>query len=179
MNIIGIDCALRKTGITVLNNNTKSFYYFNNFTYQEEFKHDYRSAIHNKLAIKKFLKEELIPELKPQQNMFVIEALPSGGHYKTSMIISATRNNWYHAIDELSIEGVLKEQPVVLSPSVAEWKSKVLKKHNLKKTLTTQVIRNLYYDTKKYNFQELMFFDIDILDASGLSIFGSLTLEKK
>lgn len=175
MYIIGIDVAIRRTGVAALNTETKKISNYKYVHYiRYKFDDTYESSIRYydfiSLELKKFMSE--IPSSKVA---FVVESLPAGGHYATTIKISNAKINWYHAIKNWIESNTDYTLVTILSPIVNTWKKKVLGRHNTPKQDTEYVMRKLYTD--KYYIPDVVYNDVDMIDAAALAIYGDLVIQ--
>jgi len=170
MLIIGFDIAVRKSGISVLDTENLNISNYFLLDYKEVFDDTYVSAVKHK----KFLSEQVnkfmlnLPVDKPI--VFVVESLPSGGTFATSIKIAVAKTNLFHVLTDV-IESNKYSNISVITTTVYEWKKSVFGSHNFKKELTSQKLRDSY--SAKISIPEVVFGNGDLSDATSLSIFGA------
>lgn len=164
--IVGIDVALKTTGIAVLQDDPLEFIESGLIKYEKKMttgtydeSEDYFNVVKNKL-------KEFIPHTY-RSILFVIEGLPRYGHYKTAIKISIARVNFYRAISEFYNNINVK----VVVPEVHVWKKNLLGRANAGKLFTKEYLLNDY----RYipGVEKVVSHD-DTMDAGALTLWGLL-----
>jgi len=163
--IVGIDVALRTTGVVIFQDDPMEFVdtglikYKNHVTtgtFNES--EDYYKTIKNEFV-------QLVPN-KYRSMLFVIEGMPRYGHYTTAIKIMLARVNFYRIISE-EFEGNGNIRVVV--PDVYIWKKDLLGKANAGKLFTKESLVREYKHIP--GLTEVISHE-DTMDAGALALWG-------
>lgn len=160
--MIGIDVALRNTGVVAIKMDPLEVFNSTILKYKEDMgsgtyeeSEDFYKK--TKEAFENFLPDDI------RSARFVIEGMPRRGHYKSAIKIMIARVNFYRIVSELF------PKSKVLVPDVYVWKKELMGKANMTKDATKEFLEKNYAyipgltPALKY---------VDTMDAAALAIWG-------
>lgn len=170
---LGIDVALRRTGIVAYDFQQKTLLSKTVFNFLSPFTGTYDESCTYQEAFEDLVETKLLPELPAGRRcVVVVELLPRRGHYKTALKIQACRYLIYSTIRKYSQEGKLSLE-TVLSPNVFDWKGAVVNRKNATKEQTSTRLYKLSLH-HSLGLPVTLFEDVDLTDAFGLALYGAL-----
>lgn len=169
-NIVGVDIALRRSGICVYNTETKKYNYFGVMTYNNTFDYQFNSIIDYKRQLYAYMEKNVMPYTNPRlPYLFSVEGITRKGHYHTTIKIMLARSMMFNYINDKEYSGKDFTLYEVLSPTVQDWKKELLGKANASKEETYNWLRER---RQKYAVPLPIYDDDDILDAACLAIYA-------
>lgn len=161
--IVGVDIALRNTGIVVLKTRPLSFGYHSTIKYRGSMVDG--GTYKESEDFYAFLRDSVPPLIPKTEDsiLWVVEGMPRYGHYESAIKISTARTNFYRIISEMWPESK------VLVPRVFVWKKELLGKSNAGKgTTKTFLLDNYGYIPGIHEVVE----QEDTMDAAALALWG-------
>lgn len=175
-NIIGVDIAVRNSGISLYNTETKKFPFFGVLKYAPKFEYEYNSLMGFKHILYNYLESSVMPYASPSLPfVFVVEGITRKGHFHTTIKIMLTRSmmfNYIHDKEHSSSGFNLLE---VYTPEVQKWKKELIGKGNASKEDTYSWLMK---ERTNYNVPLPVYEDDDMIDATCLAIYGLAQLRK-
>lgn len=160
--MIGVDVALRKTGIVFVKMDPLEIVESKVIQYKAEMT---TGTYEESEDYYKFIKAaflDLVPD-DLRSARFVVEGMPRHGHYKSAIKIMIARVNFYRLISEL-----FPDAPVRV-PDVFVWKKDLMGKANMTKDGTKEFLEYHYsYIPGLTNALKY----VDTMDAAALALWG-------
>lgn len=167
--ILGIDVAIRRTGIVLIDPDKKTVPLYTAFNYKEPFDDSYTAALKHRDAIVDFFSTNILPNIDCTLGLTIaVESILTGGHYFTAIKLAVAKTNYFHAIDLLNTKYNLSI-PLVKSITVNSWKKALIGRTNASKEEIKAVLYKQYANV--YKVPRKVWDDKDLLDAFALGLY--------